>query len=191
MNKSGDTYCFIFKTWHCESIEYWTLIWQAVGIIVTIIVGTIGAYKIYQELHESNRQKLLHNENKKISDQLQRTEFFLTQHRRLFDNVDLYSVLCYIDDDNIFLSMPFMADKKRKFLTFFEEIALLVKSGQIDSNVAYYMFGYYAEKAIAGKNFSKDIDVCVEYWGLLFEFVEGYRVYKINNQSGPPVGMQL
>jgi hypothetical protein len=38
--------------------------------------------------------------------------------------------------------LPF--ERKRSFLGFFEEIALMMQSGLIKKSVAHYMFGYYA-----------------------------------------------
>ena len=71
------------------------------------------------------------------SAKLKRTEFFLDQHRRLFDDAALYSVLCLIDADKAELAKEEMWHAKRKFLTFIEEIALLVCSEQINRDVAF------------------------------------------------------
>src|ERR1700756_3544082 len=65
---------------------------------------------------------------------------------------ELFAVLSILDGDPISLATtPGMADKKRKFLTFLEEIALLVRADQIEAEVAYYMFGYYTVTALTGK----------------------------------------
>lgn len=122
---------------------------------------------------------------------LKRTEFFLSQHRRLYDDADLYAVLCLIDGDEIGLTDPGMADKKRKFLTFYEEIALLVKSGQIEKPVAFYMFGHYAICARNGKNFRVGIDLSPRHWGLFYKFVSAAESYRRQHPMGPKDDIHL
>ena len=121
-------------------------------------------------------------EDRQISASLKRTEFFLNQHRRLFDDPILYEVLCLLDTDDESLKDEIMWDKKRKLLTFFEEIALLVRSGQIHEEVAFYMFGYYAGRARKGQNFCVGIDLAPEHWGLFYWFVEeSTNYFKLDN----------
>ncbi len=79
-----------------------------------------------------------------------------------------------------------MWDKKRKFLTFFEEIALLVESKQIQPDVAYYMFGYYARCAREGTNFAEGIDVSTAHWGLFFKFTDAATEFAHKHKEGPP-----
>lgn len=170
----------------------WGVYWQAITAIFTVIVGAVGLYKIYHELQRLFQQRQKDIDDKVTAANLKRTEFFLNQHRRLFDNPELYSVLCLIDGDEIALANEQgMADKKRKFLTFFEEIALLVRSDQIERNVAYYMFGYYSIRALSGKNFAEGIDTSKQYWGLLYEFAEQSKAYLDQNVDGPPRSLKL
>lgn len=176
----------------------WAVYWQAIAVVATIIFGLFGLYKIFQELHRLNDQRTneFTQRNREIEDRekaerLKRTEFFLNQHRRLFDNPELYEILCLIDDDNIELTKPGMADKKRKFLTFFEEIALLVKSDQLNKTVAFYMFGYYANCVINKPNFSVDIDTSESHWGLLYWFAKDAMAYLNTHSDGPPSEMTL
>lgn len=100
-----------------------------------------------------------------------------------------------IDDDNAELAKPEMWDKKRKFMTFLEEIALLVRSEQIDREVAFYMFGYYAtcvKKGLnEGGNFTIGIDTSPEHWGLLFGFTADSEAYAQKNPSGPSLAISL
>lgn len=70
-----------------------------------------------------------------------------------------------------------MWDSKRKFLTFIEEIALLVNSGEIRREVAMYMFGYYACCARSGSNFSVGIALDHKYWRLFFSFSDEAKIY--------------
>jgi hypothetical protein len=160
--------------------------WQAITTIFTVVVGLVGVVKIYHELKRLNEQREKDQIDKETSAKLKRTEFFLDQHRRLFDNPELFSVLCMIDSDDPQLAAANMADKKRKFLTFFEEIALLVDSDQIQKEVAYYMFGYYARCAREGKNFGVDIDLSPAHWGLFYRFTEAAAHFAEEHKSGPP-----
>jgi hypothetical protein len=170
----------------------WGVYWQATTAICGVVVGAVGLYKIYHELQRLFEQRQKDLDDKATAANLKRTEFFLNQHRRLFDNSELYSVLCLIDGDEIELANEAgMPDKKRKFLTFFEEIALLVRSGQIEKNVAYYMFGYYATCALTGKNFASGIDTSKQYWGLLYEFAAQSKIYLAQHPNGPPVNLKL
>lgn len=170
----------------CNLMSEWAVYWQALGVVVGALVGVVGLYKIYQELKRINEQRAKELADKDISAKLKRTEFFLNQHRRLFDNPELYSVLCLIDSDSEKLRPEEMWDKKRKFLTFIEEIALLVDSDQINENVAYYMFGYYARCAKEGINFGEGIDLAQEYWGLFYKFSAAAEEFANQHPNGPP-----
>lgn len=163
-------YCFPFTEYSLTMAE-WGVYWQATGVVAAIIFGSFGLYKIYHELKRLNEQRTKDISDKETAAALKRTEFFLAQHRRLFDNPELYSILCLIDSDHADLALEENWDKKRKLLTFFEEIALLVNSGQINKDVAIYMFGYYIRCAIYGKNFCVGIDPSPEHWRLLYDFL--------------------
>lgn len=162
-------YCLPFTSW-CFAIFEWKEIATILAAIVTVPGALFAAYKTFQELKKGRIQR-------EREQQLKRTEFTLAQHRRLFDDPTLYSVLCLIDSDDTRLKDPTMWDAKRKFITFFEEIELLVSSGDINKNVAYYMFGYYAKCALEGNNFKEGISLKPEYWGLFFKFAADSNVY--------------
>ncbi len=184
-------YCDPFTNHHCMTMQEWGVYWQAIGVLATVFFGLFGLYKIFQELRRLNEQRDKDRTDKETSAKLKRTEFFLNQHRRLFDNSELYEVLCLIDSDDAKLAMQEMWDKKRKFLTFFEEIALLVKSEQINKEVAFYMFGYYARCAKHGKNFNEGINLSEEYWWLFYEFVKESEEYFEKHKDNPPQSMSL
>ncbi len=179
-----ELYCIPFSQ-TCHPMQEWAIYWQAIGVIAAIVFGSVGLYKIYQELRRLNEQRSKDISDKETAARLKRTEFFLSQHRRLFDDKDLYEVLCLIDADKVRLADEDMWDKKRKFLVFFEEIALLVRSNQIDRNVAFYMFGYYSLCARHGKNFTQGIDPSREHWSLYYEFSDGAQIFLDENKDGP------
>jgi hypothetical protein len=164
-------YCIPF-TQVCDTITYWTMIIQLLGASTTLIVSIFGIYKIVVEI-----KKISNDREKSVL--LDRTKFFLEQHRRLFDNSELFEVLKLIDGDNPSrLSAPDMYDKKRKFLAFFEEIELLVSSNLINQDVAYYMFGYYAKTARELSVFWDGLDPAEEHWIKYYNFVKGYEKSK-------------
>lgn len=175
----------------CRLMSEWATYWQAIGVMAALIFGIFGLYKIHRELIRLNEQRQKEIDDKETSAKLKRTEFFLAQHRRLFDNLELYSVLTLIDSDHKDLRKKEYWDKKRKFLTFIEEIALLVKSKQIDEKVALYMFGYYAVCAKHGTNFLHGIDVSRAYWALFYDFSEKAEQFMNNNTNGPPDDLSL
>jgi hypothetical protein len=91
-----------------------------------------------------------------------------------------------LDDDAEGLSVWEMWDAKRKFLTFIEEIALLVRSEQIDKNVALNMFGYYARCARYGTNFLIGINPGKEHWSLFYWFTDEADDFFKRYPDGPP-----
>ncbi|WP_080407024.1 hypothetical protein [Burkholderia ubonensis] len=183
-------YCLDY-TQVCLSMQEWGVCWQALGVLAAVIFGTVGLYKIYHELRRLNEQREKDIQDKETSARLKRTEFFLSLHRRLFDDKDLYDVLKLIDGDFPRLRDEDMWDAKRKLLVFFEEIALLVRSNQVDKDVALYMFGYYSLCARHGKNFMYGINPQREYWSLFFEFSDDAGKFSEDYKNGPPVGMAL
>lgn len=165
---SDPLYCSVLKlpyVEHCMAMSEWGTFWTALGVIVAIVAGLGGSWKLLWELQNLRKQS-------EEEASLKRTEFFLAQHRRLFDDKDLYEVLCYLDGDEEWLLNLEMWDKKRKFLTFIEEIALLVSSHKIDCDVAYYMFGHYARLAKNGKRFNTGIDTSDCHWWVFQNFCQ-------------------
>lgn len=190
-------FCFPL-TDNCKLMTEWAVYWQSISTVATVVFGLFATYKIFNELKRLNEQREneftqreKEIEDRENSERLKRTEFFLNQHRRLFDNPELYEILCLIDDDNTALVKPEMADKKRKFMTFFEEIALLVRSNQLNKTVAFYMFGYYSSCFIDKPNFSEGIDTSAAHWGLLYEFAKEAKEYLDLHRNGPPSEMTL
>lgn len=170
---------------YCLTMAEWAVYWQALGVLAALVFGTIGLIKIYHELRRLNEQRKKDLDDKESSAKLKRTEFFLDQHRRLFDDETLYSVLCLIDADKDELAKEDMWDAKRKFLTFFEEIALLVCSEQINKEVALNMFGYYARCARYGKNFNIGINPSREHWSLFYWFTDEAEKFFQQHPDGP------
>lgn len=164
----------------------WAVHWQALGVMAAVFFGVFGLYKIYHELKRLNEQREKEQQDKETNARLRRTEFFLNQHRRLFDDETLYSVLSRIDGNKAELANEEMRNAKRKFLTFIEEIALLVQSGQINKDVALYMFGYYARVARSSANFAVGINPSREHWSLFYWFTDEAEIFSLKYPHGPP-----
>lgn len=183
-------YCVLWSS-YCLTMQEWGVWWQAIGVTTALVFGIVGLYKIRHELIRLNEQRSKDILDKEISAKLNRTEFFLEQHRRLFDNAELFEVISLLDSDDNKLASKNMWDKKRKFLTFVEEIKLLVNSDQINEDVAYYMFGYYSRCAMHGENFRVGINPSAEHWGLFYEFTKNYEEYLTKHPEGPPLNLSL
>jgi len=122
---------------------------------------------------------------------LKRTEFFLEQHRRLYDDEDLADVIRQLDGDDPTLADEKNWEKNRKFLTFIEEIQILLMSGNLDAPTTYHMFGYFACRARDGKNFNKGIAADDVHWILFKKFCVNYEKYLLQNPAGPKSWQKL
>jgi hypothetical protein len=173
---STNIYC-LSNASYCLSLSDWKDVASILGTTIAVPSVLFAAYKTYKEVQRSREQRQSELEQKTRDHLLRRTEFTLAQHRRLFDDPVLASVLRLIDGDPVELRKDALWDSKRKFLTFFEELALLVNSGHVDKHVAYYMFGYYAICAHRGINFQHGIQYDKKYWGLFMSFAEDAEHY--------------
>ena len=109
-----------------------------------------------------------------------RAEQFVEMRKRFKENEIFREISALLENDNPKLAFePYK--NKRDYLGFFEEIALMVNSGLIKGEVAYYMFGYYAIKCWKSDNFwkikskngkSQYINRESQYWILFKKFVE-------------------
>jgi len=134
---------------------------------IATIVGTIGAVgaliKVVLDYAQSNAQK--------------RAEHFVSMRVRFKNNKTFMQILTMLCDEDVRSQEELTRQDYRDFLGFFEEIALLVNSNLMQSNVAAYMFGWYAikcwesEKFWEKGNLSKDD----KYWVLFKKFVEDAR----------------
>ena len=105
-------------------------------------------------------------------------KFSLDQHRRLFDDEGLFEILNLIDAseaEQSTLADPSMGNKKRKLITFFEEMVLLVRAGYMSEDFALYMFGYYALQARHNTYFMDGISTDNADFGIFFDFADRYN----------------
>jgi hypothetical protein len=74
-------------------------------------------------------------------------------------------------------------DEKRKFLGFYEEIAIMVNSKLIKEELAFYMFGYYAIRCTKLEVFKTYINEDAAYWKVFSEFATKMEVYDNNSDK--------
>ncbi|TDR81893.1 hypothetical protein DFP86_1023 [Paludibacterium purpuratum] len=135
------------------------------GIAALVAIFTIFSYFYTQKKQHS----------------LDVVKFSLDQHRRLFDDEVLFEILNLIDapeDEQRNLDEPSMGNKKRKLITFFEEMVLLVREGYMSEDFAVYMFGYYALQARDNKYFMSGISTDYADFGIFFDFADRYAQRK-------------
>ena len=169
--------------------------WKEFVAIAATVVGVPGlllaAYKGWRELQRSNEQRAEELQRQKRSDQLQRAEFTLTQLRRLFEDQDLLDMLPLLDVDDPKLADFSMLNAKRKFMTFCEEVALLINSSLLSEETAYYMFGYYAVSAHKGRNFCSGLAYTPEHWALFMKFAADAERFSASANGGSVENLRL
>ena len=169
--------------------------WKELVAIAATAFGVPGlllaAYKGWRELQRSNEQRGEELQRQKKADQLQRAEFTLTQLRRLFEDQDLLEMLPLLDIDDSKLADFAMLNVKRKFMTFCEEVALLINSDLLAAETAYYMFGYYAVRAHKGSNFRSNLAYTTEHWALFMKFAADAERYLSSAKGGAVEALHL
>lgn len=98
-----------------------------------------------------------------------RAEQFVMLRRRLKENPAFRNITALLYDDNPELRNLEPQDK-RDYLGLLEEVALLMNSRLIRSDVAHYMFGYYVTRCFHSVNFWENIERDSIYWSLFHNF---------------------
>ena len=98
-----------------------------------------------------------------------RAEHFLEVRNKLRTDPRFQNIVNMLENDAPELSqVPFI--DKRDFLGAFEEVALLMNSGLIRPEVAYYMFGYDSLRCWESEHFWSDVNRDSRYWALFKRF---------------------
>lgn len=122
-----------------------TTIIAIMGIVVAIVTAWIGL----QQYRLQGQQK--------------RATFFLGTRRKFEQNLEFKTISNLLEHDDPKLK-DLSFEEKRDFLTFFEEIALMMHSSLIRKEVAHYMFGYYAIRCWKSDNFWSNLNRESTYW---------------------------
>ena len=123
--------------------------------IIGLIAAIWGLYKGFVEFALQGTQK--------------RADMFLKKQGEYFNNKSFNEIrgLLEFDDDRL---RHIGFEEKRAYLTFFEEIAVLKNSKLIASDLAYYMFGYYATRCLESENFWSNINKQDIFWNVFLRF---------------------
>lgn len=109
-----------------------------IAAIVGLIAAIWGLYKGIAEYILQGKQK--------------RAEMFLKKQGEYFSNESFNEIRGLLESDE-FILREISFERRRAYLTFFEEIAVLKNSRLISEDLTYYMFGYYAVKCFESENF--------------------------------------
>jgi len=95
----------------------------------------------------------------------ERAEKFHELRKQFKDNESIKKLLPLLEINSVELvDMPF--NEKLDLLGFYEDLALMYKSGLIKKNVVHYMFGYYAIRCWESDNFWASVNRESKYWAL-------------------------
>ncbi|HEV7616138.1 MAG TPA: hypothetical protein VGO36_07895 [Solirubrobacterales bacterium] len=104
-----------------------------------------------------------------------RAEYFLAVTERFFSNEQFLAICTLLDerDEGAIAQLPWSL--RREFIGFVEEVALLVNSGLISREIAYYMLGYYPLRAVESPAFMHGVNWDSQYWAVFFDFISSMR----------------
>jgi hypothetical protein len=99
---------------------------------------------------------------------LRRFEKFL-ELETLFKGDDIYRICMLLEHDSEDLR-KIDVKERQKFLGFYELVAIMHNSKILKSEIAHYMFGYYAIRCLDSVNFWTEINKQSGYWALFVAF---------------------
>ena len=123
------------------------------------------------------------NEYKRQGSQ-KRAEHFLELRRKLKTNPSFQSIVDMLEYDAPELSSVAYIEK-REFLGALEEVALMMNTGLIRPEVAYYMFGYDTIRCWDSQHFWSDMNRESTYWGLFRKFAQMMKRFEDAGELDP------
>ncbi|BCD99846.1 hypothetical protein [Marinagarivorans cellulosilyticus] len=112
-----------------------------------------------------------------IQGKLKRADYFLHMRDRIFSDPDFNAVYASLSDEGGNSIDTLTLDQKETYLGFIEEIAVLENSKLINTQTAYYMFGYCAISCWRSDLFWRDVSREDKYWSLFKDFAERMCVF--------------
>jgi hypothetical protein len=82
------------------------------------------------------------------------------------EDKNIQTIIKLLDDDPKHTLRTLSFDKKEAFVGFYEEIALMLYSGLLKKQIAFYMFGYYTIRCDESADFWRTLDKNKYYWSL-------------------------
>ncbi len=140
----------------CSTLSYWkdiATIVGAVGGFVTLLVG------VYSYMKQSKQKRI---------------EYFIAKRGEFDKEKRFRDILKGLEGDPTTL-VVIPPDDKRYFLGFLEEIALLMNSKMIQSEIFHYMFGFFTIKCWDTGEFWANLENDEKnhlYWCLFRHFVD-------------------
>jgi hypothetical protein len=140
---------------------------SAICTLISTIVAAVALWKGFREYQKQGSQK--------------RTDLFLEMRRRYheFDDICANLESKFDPGSNEYIRKLSFA-RKRAFIGFYEELALMTQSGLINWQVAHYMFGYYAIKCFDSEIFwdreQNGLNSGDHYWRLFGAFVKRAKI---------------
>jgi hypothetical protein len=137
--------------------------WKSIGELIAAAVALATLIKGTLEYIKQGAQK--------------RTELFLLMRDRYDKFLDICTLLEHQKEQEASTDLRSLSfDKKRDFIGFYEELALMTRSGLIRPAVVHYMFGYYALRCWESDDFwspsTGGPDRESLYWSLFKAFVK-------------------
>lgn len=102
-----------------------------------------------------------------------RAELFSRKLKEMWQNDLFKEIWFYLDTNDEDRIKAIKRQDKLAYLVIFDEVAIMMNSGLIKKEVAYYMFGYFVITAWENEAFWSDpgIDRSSVYWSVLRNFV--------------------
>lgn len=122
-------------------------------ILLSLITGVFGIYEYTEQGKE------------------QRVQYFLEMRHRFKDNEEFQIISdAILDETSTLTDIPHHS--RADYAGFFNVIALMVESGYVSPEVAYYMFGFYAIKCSQREDFWDGLDPKSKPWAPFYDFVK-------------------
>lgn len=130
--------------------------WRNIAIIIGTFVALVTLMKGIYEYTRQLAQK--------------RSEQYAEMRKRFRESEVISKLIGMLETNDSNLAEVSWSEKV-ELLGFYEDIALMVNSGIIKRNVAFYMFGYYALRCWESEYFWDDVNRDSPYWSLFRNFV--------------------
>ncbi|WP_375467795.1 hypothetical protein [uncultured Nostoc sp.] len=107
-----------------------------------------------------------------------RSEQYAEIRKRFRESKVISKLISMLETNDSYLAEVSWSEKV-ELLGFYEDIALMVNSGIIKRNVAFYMFGYYAIRCWESNYFWADVNRNSPYWSLFRNFVNEMKAAEV------------
>jgi hypothetical protein len=159
-------------------MSFTDIVQNAAGISATVATLTllVGMVTLIKTLFEYTNQN-----------SMKRFEKFQEMRKRFKEDTRFQEICFLLEDDSKQLQEVHFKDK-RDFLGFFEEIALMHNSSLLKTQVAHYMFGYYAIRCYESENFWRGVNRNSYYWAIFCKFARDMKAIEETILDGATPG---